>query len=65
MSEQETAVPTWRKSSRCEANNCVEVITQGSGVGVRDNTQPDIHLHFDGDSWRSLLRDIRDGRLSR
>ena len=65
MNQQETALPTWRKSSRCDAGSCVEVAHHGGAVGVRDNTQPDIHLHFDGDSWRSLLRDIRDGRLSR
>lgn len=64
MSQLETAGPMWRKSSRCDSATCVEVADYGSTVGVRDNTQPDVHLRFDRESWRSLLRDIRDGRLT-
>lgn len=65
MSQQETAVLNWRKSSRCDAGSCVEVAHSGGVVGVRNSTKPDVHLHFDGESWRNLLREIRGGQHSR
>lgn len=55
----------WRKSSRCDNNLCVEVARLGSGVAVRDNAIPDVHLAFGDGSWRGLLRDLRDGRFDR
>ena len=65
MSQVESAVPAWRKSSRCDHGQCVEVAWRESGVAVRDNTQPGTHLTFDGASWHDLVREIRGGRFDR
>lgn len=55
--------PAWRKSSRCDIGQCVEVALWGGDVAVRDNTRPEIHLTFDGASWESLLRALRTSTL--
>jgi hypothetical protein len=34
-------------------------------MAVRDNTRPDVQLHFDGASWQGLVRDLRGGRFDR
>lgn len=65
MSQHESAVPGWVKSSRCDNDLCLEVARQNQGVAVRDNSRPEIHLSFDGASWRTLLTDLRGGRLDR
>jgi hypothetical protein len=65
MSQVESVVPGWRKSTRCDHGNCVEVRWLGQGVAVRDNARPEAHLSFDVASWRSLLRELRDGGLQR
>lgn len=53
----------WRKSSRCDANNCVEVAQLDNGVAVRDTARPETHILFDPGSWRALMQDIRSGRI--
>jgi hypothetical protein len=65
MNHVESAPLPWRKSSRCDSGSCVEVARRDTGVAVRNNTQPDLHLTFDGTSWRGLLQDLRDGQLTR
>ena len=61
----ETTMP-WRRSSRCEANTCVEVATMPGGVLVRDGADPaGPVLAFDGDAWRAFLAGIRGGELAR
>jgi hypothetical protein len=64
MSQVESAPLSWRKSSRCDSGACVEVARQDSGVAVRNNTLPELHLTFDAASWRGLLQDLRDGQLT-
>lgn len=49
----------WKKSTRCDAGNCVEVKINDGVVAVRDNTDPQTSLAFDRESWAALL-----GRLS-
>lgn len=65
MSQRESAVPGWKKSSRCDNNLCVEVAPRDPGVSVRDNSRPEVQLSFDAASWRVLLNDLRGGRLDR
>lgn len=64
MYRVESAPLSWRKSSRCDSGACVEVARRDEGVVVRNNTQPDLHLTFDGATWHGLLQDLRDGRLT-
>lgn len=53
-----TADPAWRKSRRCEATTCVEVATIGLAVGVRNSTDPDVHLEFSGTAWTAFVADL-------
>lgn len=53
----------WRKSSRCDGGNCVEVAQFGGGVAIRDTTIPDTHLMVDRASWAQLIQALRDGSL--
>jgi Domain of unknown function (DUF397) len=53
----------WRKSSRCEANNCVEVALGDHRAGVRNNTVPDDQLSFSGPAWRSFIAAVRAGEF--
>lgn len=55
----------WRKSSFCDAAECVEVLVDQAGVAVRDTTQPGVNLVFDPSSWQELLREVRAGQLTR
>lgn len=61
----------WRKSTRCEATNCVEVTFTRSSrcayadcvevahldqvVLVRDSKNPDLHLTFTHDEWDAFV----------
>ncbi|MPZ26085.1 MAG: DUF397 domain-containing protein [Micromonosporaceae bacterium] len=65
MSQHESAVPGWTKSSRCDNDLCLEVARQDRVVAVRDNSRPEIHLSFDDASWQTLLNDLRSGQLDR
>jgi hypothetical protein len=57
----------WRKSSRSDDGNCVEVARARDGtVGVRDSkdvTGP--VLEFDQATWRGFADDVRTGEFDR
>lgn len=54
----------WRKSSRCEANNCVEVAIGDHRAGVRNNASPHDQLFFAAPAWRSFLDAVRGGEFT-
>ncbi|MFV2020270.1 DUF397 domain-containing protein [Micromonospora sp. LOL_023] len=60
-----TADLAWRKSRRCEATTCVEVATVGPAVGVRDSTDPDVHLEFSGAAWTAFVAGLDRARPGR
>jgi hypothetical protein len=54
----------WRKSTRCDANSCVEVAMLPNVVAIRNSTDPDGPvLSFSPDVWRGFVRSIRAGDL--
>jgi hypothetical protein len=54
----------WRKSTRCDANSCVEVAAFPNFVAIRNSTDPDGPvLSFSPDVWRGFVRSIRAGEL--
>ena len=57
------ATAAWRKSSRCDGGNCVEVASYEAGVAIRDSRVPDTHLTVDRASGRQLLQAVRSGAL--
>ncbi|WP_091549913.1 DUF397 domain-containing protein [Micromonospora pattaloongensis] len=48
----------WRKSSRCDSHQCVEVAL-GDGAAVRDSASPDRHLSFPAPAWRRFIATLR------
>ncbi|GAB2935848.1 hypothetical protein GCM10027280_24730 [Micromonospora polyrhachis] len=63
MSQLGSTVGVWRKSSRCESQQCVEVARTVSGVAVRDSAAPVDHLEIAAPAWRNFLSAIRVGDL--
>lgn len=64
MGQTESSAQMWRKSSRCDSGQCVEVGWRTGGVAVRDSTLVDVHVVFDRASWRGLVRDLKSGLFS-
>lgn len=59
-------VARWRKSTRSGpySDNCVEVASLATAVGVRDSTDPTGPvLVFPPESWRAFVSDTRLGRF--
>lgn len=65
MNETGTPAQVWVKSSRCDAQQCLEASINPAGVHVRNNSRPHLQLGFDPASWQALVRDIRQGRFDR
>jgi Domain of unknown function (DUF397) len=54
----------WRRSSRCDSANCLEVATSTAGVAVRDSKQTDGPiLRFSRDAWSAFIVRINEGDL--
>ncbi|WP_155369886.1 DUF397 domain-containing protein [Catellatospora vulcania] len=54
----------WRRSSRCESGQCVEVCFDGELVLVRSSKDPDgPWLTFDADEWRAFTAGLAAGEL--
>lgn len=60
-----TAGPAWRKSRRCEATTCVEVAALGPAVGVRNSTDPGVHLRFSASAWTAFVAGLDPDRAGR
>lgn len=55
---------TWRKSSHCANNTCVEVAILDNQVAVRDSKDPEgSFLLFSREEWTSFLNGARDGEF--
>jgi hypothetical protein len=51
--------PTWRKSSQCDSNACVEVGQLGDDVLIRQSAEPDGEtLRVSRDGWATFLREL-------
>jgi Domain of unknown function (DUF397) len=60
------ATLVWRRSQRCDNNQCVEVADVATGVALRDSTLPDGPiLRFSSDDWAGFLSDLQAGRRQR
>lgn len=54
--------PNWRRSSRCNNGNCVEVAALPDRVLVRSSADGTT-LSFSKEAWVSFLDDLRRGRF--
>lgn len=63
MSQAVSVLVTWRKSTRCESQHCVEVAEFADGCAVRNSTSPDRQITFTAPAWRAFITTLRtDGR---
>ncbi len=53
------AAVTWRRSTYCDTNACVEVARTGDGMALRSTLRPDVVLEFDTEQWRTFLAAMR------
>ncbi len=58
---------TWRRSSRCDTMNCVEVAFVGGPdrVLMRNSRQPELSLTVDTQAWRAFCTAVAAGALDR
>ncbi len=62
MIEPTEAALIWRRSTRCEGGQCVEVAQSGAAVVVRDSKDPDgPTLAFSLEEWSGFLNGLRVG----
>lgn len=55
---------TWRKSSKSQQNNCVEVAVQPDAVFIRDSKDRSGHvLQFSHDDWSAFLAAVKSGEF--
>jgi Domain of unknown function (DUF397) len=66
LRESALKLARWHKSTRCDANSCVEVAVLPNVVAIRNSTDPDGPvLSFSPDVWRGFVESIRAGELAR
>lgn len=53
----------WRRSSRCESNQCVELSAGSTRVAVRDSTNPGEWLTASFADWREFVAGLRAGAM--
>ena len=64
MSDAQSDLPSWRKSTASGSGNCVEVKKTGESVHVRDSKDPaGLHLTFTRPAWEAFLTRARSGEL--
>jgi Domain of unknown function (DUF397) len=54
----------WRRSSKCAAGDCVEVLLGEDRVAMRDSKSPEAGvLQFDRDAWIGFVSAVRSGKF--
>ena len=65
MSDPGNATKSWRKSTFCASDTCVEVATDGDLVLMRDGKDTgQSPLGFDRAAWAQFVAEVKDGRYS-
>lgn len=60
-SQMVVADPAWRRSSFCASGSCVEVATNGMGVGIRDSKDLTAgELWLTRDEFRAFITAVKD-----
>ncbi|RKR87982.1 uncharacterized protein DUF397 [Micromonospora pisi] len=65
MSQPDSVAGTWRKSTRCESQKCVEVAEVTAGMAVRNSTDPERHVVFPATAWQAFVDTVRLGEFDR
>jgi hypothetical protein len=53
----------WHRSPYCDTGACVEVAFAGDHVYMRNAAEPDVHLVFTREEWRTFVRALVDQAL--
>jgi hypothetical protein len=61
MSQMGSAVGTWRKSNRCESQQCVEIAQVNGQMAIRNSTDPERYIVFGTAAWRGFMITLRSG----
>jgi hypothetical protein len=57
--------PMWRRSSRCDGGQCVEVAFLSDVIAVRDAKDPEGPvLNFDRETWAAFIASLRVGTFA-
>jgi hypothetical protein len=60
----ETALPQWRKSTKCTSGTCVEVARVGDQYLIRDSKRPEATpLSFTEDEWTAFVQGVDAGEF--
>ncbi|WP_213453412.1 DUF397 domain-containing protein [Rhizomonospora bruguierae] len=65
MALPDSTAARWRKSTRCESSNCLELADLGAHAGLRNSTRPEVQLTFEAPAWRAFLAGVRAGEFDR
>ena len=57
------SVGVWRKPSRCDLGECVEVRQDGALVMMRESARPDAIIYIEAGSWHAFSDAIRAGEF--
>lgn len=55
---------TWRKSSFCQAGECVEIVRQNDVILLRNSTHPENIVRYTPEEWRVFAAAVRAGEFS-
>jgi len=56
---------TWRRSSYCDTNACVEALAVDDGMALRDSADPHRMLRFSREDWMTFIAGVRAGDFDR
>jgi hypothetical protein len=59
VSQPSGEIATWRKSSLCDTNTCLEISRSNGLLWLRNSTRPAVTVSFTAQEWRSF----RDGLI--
>jgi len=66
VAENRSLRPEWRRSSRCDGGQCIEVALLDNQIAMRDSTDPaGPILDFDAQTWRAFVVSLRAGEFDR
>jgi hypothetical protein len=54
----------WRKSTRCESHQCVEIALGEGEAGIRNSASPEHHLTFAAPTWRNFIAGVQAGEFA-
>ena len=54
---------TWKRSSFCNMNGCLEVRVDGSIVSIRDSSVPGPVLEFTRTEWAKFIAGVKAGEF--